>query len=114
MRLLQARASILKVEAGHDGRKLSDEVHMKIGRVPGTVLTLTLFAVGSVIAQEQPASRSKPVTPAATALIATAPALDHLSLAQYFREIAVQEQTLAKSYDRIARTYREKAIPAGL
>jgi hypothetical protein len=39
---------------------------------------------------------------------------DHLSLADYFRELASQEHALAESHEHIATLYKEKAPPVGL
>ena len=39
---------------------------------------------------------------------------DHFHLAEYFRDLAAREQVLAKSYERIAKIYKAKTLPAGL
>jgi hypothetical protein len=88
---------------------------MKTGRAFATVLALALWAVGSLAAQESPADSLTPPQAAGkqSAAAARAPE-DHLSLAAYFQELASQEQLLAKSYERLARIYREKTPPPGL
>lgn len=39
---------------------------------------------------------------------------EHLSLGQYFDQLASRERALAQSYERMASFYREKAPPAGV
>jgi len=39
---------------------------------------------------------------------------NHARLADYFKDLASQEQALAESYTRIATMYKEKTPPAGL
>lgn len=39
---------------------------------------------------------------------------DHFRLAEYFRDLAAREQALAKSYDRMAKIYKDKTLPPGL
>jgi hypothetical protein len=95
---------------------LDEEVQMNLRLTSALFLSVCfLAALRSVAAQEPAAGNPKvPQSPhQSLATTANAPE-EHLSLAAYFRELASQEQALAKSYDRIARIYEEKALPSGL
>jgi hypothetical protein len=78
---------------------------------------LSLIFLAATLAPGQEPAVANPKAPQSPRqpLVATANAPeDHLSLAVYFRELASQEEALAKSYDHLARIYKEKVLPAGL
>lgn len=80
--------------------------------------TLALFLILlSALAPGQETATRHPQPPAGSAPSAPPTAStpeNHWELAKYFRDLAAQEQALAKSYDQIAKTYKAKAVPTGL
>lgn len=72
-----------------------------------------LFLVPAVVAAQEPASNSSKTAQADKASITGNAPENHSSLADYFRNLALQEQVLAESYERLAATYK-KALTAGL
>ena len=94
---------------------LHEEAYVK-SKLTVTVLTFfCLAAASSVPAQEPRAGWPQPVQGSNTdSLDKGSMPEDHFHLAKYFRELAAREQALAKSYDHLAKIYKERALPAGL
>ena len=66
-------------------------------------------------AQQTPAGSPTPAaSPATLANHAVGTPEEHFRLTEYFQDLAVQEQSLARSYDRLARFYEQKALPPDL
>jgi hypothetical protein len=89
---------------------------MKLQLTSAVLFSVWLLAAPwSVRAQEPMASNPKPTSSLSPVSIDTATTpKDHLRLADYFRDLAAQEQALAKSYDRIAKIYKDRTLPPGL
>jgi len=74
-----------------------------------------LAAPWSVSAQQPTAGSPKPAqSPSPYSIDTASTPEDHFRLAEYFRDLAAREQALAKSYDRIAKVYKDKTLPSGL
>ena len=88
---------------------------MKFKQAGMAGLSLFLLATSLARAQERaagnPSALQLPGKPSMTT--AHVPE-DHVGLAAYFRDLASQEESLAKSYERMAKLYREKVLPPGL
>jgi hypothetical protein len=88
---------------------------MKWQLTGAAVLSLVFLAVESVPAQQPAANITKPAQSTAKSPITTASTPeDHFRLAEYFRDLAAREQALAKSYERIAKIYKDRTLPTGL
>jgi hypothetical protein len=89
---------------------------MKLQLTGAVLLSVWLWAAPwSAPAQELTLRNPKPAASVSPFSIGAAIAPEeHLHLAQYFRDLASQEQALAKSYERIAKIYKEKTLPPGL
>jgi uncharacterized coiled-coil protein SlyX len=83
-----------------------------------TISVLLFFCLAAprpLLAQEPAAGRPK-LTQGSNPHSAATRSIreDHFHLAEYFRDLAGREQALAKSYDRLAKMYRERTVPPGL
>jgi hypothetical protein len=89
---------------------------MKLQLTHAALLSVWLWAAPwSAPAQEQALRNPKPNASAGTFSIATAiPPEEHFHLAKYFRDLAAQELALAKSYERMAKVYKDKSLPSAL
>jgi len=92
-----------------------EEVYVKLRLTIAVLPFLCLAPTKSVPAQEPGAGGTKPAQVSNTySLDRGSMPEDHLRLAKYFRELAAREQALAKSYEQLAKIYKERALPAGL
>jgi len=80
------------------------------------MFTLCLLAVAWPVRGQQPTTGNATPTGSPSTLSVHSPRApeDHFHLAEYFRDLAAREQVLAKSYERIAKIYKAKTLPAGL
>jgi hypothetical protein len=89
---------------------------MKLQLTRAVLLSVWLLAAPwSVPAQDLAAGDPQPTRSLSPSSIDTASTSDdHFRLAEYFRDLAAQEQGLAKSYDRMAKIYKDRTPPPGL
>ena len=73
-----------------------------------------LAACWPVQAQESVARNAVPATGTPLSSKGEATPEEHFRLAEYLRDLATQEQSLARSYDHLAKLYQEKTMPADL
>jgi hypothetical protein len=89
---------------------------MKLQLTSAVLLSVWLWAAPwSAPAQEPMLRNPKPPASVSSLSIGTAITPEqHFHLAQYFRDLAAQEQALAKSYERIAKTFKDRTLPSAL
>jgi hypothetical protein len=89
---------------------------MKLQLTSAVLLSVWLLAATWSLPAQEPAAGNPKLTrdlsPFSIDTVSTPK--EHLRLAGYFRDLAAQEQALAKSYDRIAKIYKDKILPPGL
>jgi len=87
---------------------------MKLTRV--VMLSVWLWATPwPAPAQELTPRNPKPNASVGALSIATAiTPEEHFQLANYFRDLAAQELALAKSYERMAKVYKDETLPSAL
>jgi hypothetical protein len=93
-----------------------EEVDVKLQLTSVTLLALALWVAPRPVAAQQPAADDSKLiqSPRAISITNASTPEDHLRLAEYFRDLATQEQALAESYDEIAAIYKKKTAPPGL
>jgi hypothetical protein len=72
--------------------------------------SVLLLAPGIIPAQEPASNTSKPAHGEERASTVSIVTVDLLSLAGYFRDLALQDQALAEGYEHIAALYKENAL----
>ena len=89
---------------------------MKLQSSSIVMLSLCFVALAWPAHGQQPTTGNATPTGSPSTLSVHSPGAteDHFHLAQYFRDLAAREQALAKSYERIAKIYKAKTLPAGL